>query len=195
MFYDPMGMSRKRSGLAQLAVLRIGDGLQPLVGAVLAGHLDSDVAEPGVLLGPVPVLDPGGDDDDGAGRQAHRLPARLLIPALAGGADEQLAAAPGGMMNVPVVAAARLEGYIGGEQAAFRGSQRIEEGFADEIARKGGVGRARAEYALAFKLSMIHGLHSAKSPFKALMLRRARLDKRRRGRYDRVMGLNLDDSL
>ena len=56
--------------MLQFGVLFIGDRLQPLVAAALAGDLHGDVAEPAVGLGTVPVLDVGRDGDHGAGGQA-----------------------------------------------------------------------------------------------------------------------------
>ena len=53
----------------------------------------------------MPVLHLGGDHHHRTGRQADRRLARLLIPALAGGTQQQLAAAPDGVVDVPVVAA------------------------------------------------------------------------------------------
>ena len=63
------------------------------------------MAEPAVGLGTVPVLDLSVDGDDIAGLQAPGRLARFLIPALAGGTQQQLSAALGGMVDVPVVAA------------------------------------------------------------------------------------------
>ena len=48
--------------------------------------------------------------------------ALLLIPALAGGADQQLTAAAFGVVDMPVVPAARLKGDIGQEHRALSGS-------------------------------------------------------------------------
>ena len=90
---------------AQLAVFLVAHRPQPLVGAALAGHFNGNVAEPGILPGPVPVLDPGWNDDDRAGRQTHCLLAFFLIPALAGRTDQQLTTALSGVVNVPVVPA------------------------------------------------------------------------------------------
>ena len=54
----------------QFGVLFIGNGLAPFVAAIFAGNFHSNVAEPAVGLGTVPVLDVGRDGDHGAGGQA-----------------------------------------------------------------------------------------------------------------------------
>ena len=94
-----------RVSALQLAILLVADRLTPLVFAVLTGDLHGDVAEPAVRLGPVPVLHVGGDHDDAARLQADGGLALLLIPALAGGTQQQLAAAFCRVVDVPVVAA------------------------------------------------------------------------------------------
>ena len=91
--------------ILQRVILRVADGLAPLVAAFLAGNLNCDMAEPTVGLCAVPVLDVRGDGDDIAGGQALRGLALLLIPALAVDADEQLSAAALCVVDVPVVAA------------------------------------------------------------------------------------------
>ena len=63
------------------------------------------MAEPAVRLGAVPVLDVCGDGDDGARGQADGCLALLLIPALTGGADQELSAAFRSVVDVPVVPA------------------------------------------------------------------------------------------
>ena len=90
------------------------------------------MAEPAVGLGTVPVLDLSGDGDDIAGLQAPGRLARFLIPALAVHAQQQLSAAFGSVMNVPVVAAAGLKGHVGGEQAALGVGVGVQEGISDE---------------------------------------------------------------
>ena len=54
----------------QFGVLFVGNGLTPFVAAIFAGNFHSNVAEPAVGLGTVPVLDVGRDGDHGAGGQA-----------------------------------------------------------------------------------------------------------------------------
>lgn len=89
----------------QFGVLFVGNGLTPFVAAIFAGNFHSNVAEPAVGLGTVPVLDVGRDGDHGAGGQADGGFALFLVPAFACGTNQQLAAALGCMVDVPVVAA------------------------------------------------------------------------------------------
>ena len=89
----------------QFGVLFVGNGLTPFVAAIFAGNFHSNVAEPAVGLGTVPVLDVGRDGDHGAGGQADGRFALFLVPAFACGTNQQLAAALGGVVDVPVVAA------------------------------------------------------------------------------------------
>lgn len=116
-------------------VFRVRDGLQPLVARLLAGALDGDVAEPAVLLRAVPVLDPGRDGHHVAGVQGLCALARLLIPAQAVRAQQQLAAAGLRVMDVPVVAAGGGEGDVCEENGLRRVGQRVEEAFTGEILR------------------------------------------------------------
>lgn len=89
----------------QFAVCFVADPLAPLAAALLAGDLHGDVAEPAVLLGAVPVLHLCRDHHQTALMEGNSGLALLLIPALAGGTQQQLSAALGGMVDVPVVAA------------------------------------------------------------------------------------------
>ena len=89
----------------QFGVLFVGNGLTPFVAAIFAGNFHSNVAEPAVGLGTVPVLDVGRGGDHGAGGQADGRFALFLVPAFACGTNQQLAAALGGVVDVPVVAA------------------------------------------------------------------------------------------
>ena len=79
----------------------------------------------------------------------------LLIPALAGRADQELASAGRGVMDVPVVAAARLKGDVCKKDGLLRIGQRIEEGRAGKILRVGGVFRASAKDVFLFKCGFI----------------------------------------
>ena len=47
------------------------DRFQPFVGGFLSRHLNGNMGEPAVLLGPVPVLDFCRNGDDSAGDNAH----------------------------------------------------------------------------------------------------------------------------
>ena len=61
--------------------------------------------KPAVLGRAVPVLNTGGDMDHVAGMEFPGFPAPLLIPASTGGTQQDLPAAAGGTMDVPVVPA------------------------------------------------------------------------------------------
>ena len=89
----------------QFFVFCIAYRLAPFVAAVFAGAFHCNVAEPAVLFGTVPVLDLCRNGDYCAGFQADGRLSLLLIPALSGSADQDLSAALGGMVNVPVVPA------------------------------------------------------------------------------------------
>ena len=116
----------------QFGVLFVGNGLAPFVAAIFAGNFHSNVAKPAVGLGTVPVLDVGRDGDHGAGGQADSGFALFLVPAFACGANQQLAAALGRVVDMPVVAAAGLKGNVGQKQAGFRVGQRVQERLANE---------------------------------------------------------------
>ena len=73
----------------------------------------------------MPVLDVGGDCHDAALMQTDSRLALLLIPALAGGAEQKLTAALGSVVDMPVVTTPRLEAHIGGKQTALRVGQRV----------------------------------------------------------------------
>ena len=91
------------------------------------------MAEPAALLGTVPMLYLGGDRYDIAGLQALGRLACLLIPALAVYTDQQLTAALGGVVDMPVVPAAGFKSDVGNENGLCGIRQRIEIAFADEI--------------------------------------------------------------
>ena len=114
-----MRRAAERRPSAQAGVFLVGDGLAPLVAGVLAGHLEGHVGEPAVFGCAVPVLDLGGDDHRVAGGQRLGRLAPFLVPAAAGGAQQDLPAAFGRVMDVPVVAAARLKGDVGGKDAVL----------------------------------------------------------------------------
>ncbi len=79
-------------GSDQLAVHLVGDGHQPLVGAVPAGYLQGQVGEPAVRGSAVPVLHAGGDLDHIARGQLPGLLTLLLAVAPTGHAEEKLSA-------------------------------------------------------------------------------------------------------
>ena len=144
---------------SELRIRLVADRFAPLVFALRPRNLNGDVAEPAVPLCAVPVLDIGTDRDDRTGYRTgfeadSRLPL-LLIPALAGRADQELASAGRGVMDVPVVAAARLKGDVCKKDGLLRIGQRIEEGRAGKILRVGGVFRAPAKDVFLFKCGFI----------------------------------------
>ena len=101
----------RRAGLcagrsAETAVLLVIHGFEPLVGRVLAGDFHGQVGKPAVLCGAVPVLHTDGDVDHVACLESTGGLAPLLIPAAAADAQQDLAAALGRVVDVPVVAAA-----------------------------------------------------------------------------------------
>ena len=135
-------------------IFLVGNRLAPFVAGILAGNLHGNVAEPRIGLRPMPVLDICRNGDDRTRRQGDGLFALLLIPALARGADQQLPAAFGGMVDVPVVPASRLEGHIGQEHGALAGNgQGLEVGLAGKVPGIGVIGRADAEGVLLFILN------------------------------------------
>ena len=103
------------------------------------------MTEPGAGRGTVPVLDVRGDLDDVAGAQAPGGLALLLVPAFAVDADKNLAAALARVVDVPAVAAARLEGHVVDGQVVAGAGERLEIALADEVLREGVVGIAEAE--------------------------------------------------
>ncbi len=123
----------------QRGIFFIRNWLQPFVGGVLAWHFNSEVGKPAVLRCTVPMLDTSRDFDHIASFQGLCRLACFLIPALAGGAQKDLPAALIGLMNVPVVAAARFKGYIADEHP-FLG-QDIQIALTHEILHVGSVFR------------------------------------------------------
>ena len=87
--------------------------------------------------------------------------ALLLIPALTGGTQQQLSAALGGMVDVPVVAAARRKGDVGCKQPALGVRQGVQEGIPlkeSGIRRVGfpgaeGIGRLKASLVSYFMMT------------------------------------------
>ena len=106
----------------------------------------------------MPVLYLRGDDDDGAGSQADSVLVRLLVPALTGGADEDLAAAALGVVDVPVVPATGLKGHVGNRHAHITQGAQIT-GPA-EILPGHRVGTALREQIVKFLIHIIRPLIS-----------------------------------
>ena len=130
-----VGLTEHRAAGGQLVVLGIRYRLQPLIGGALL-HLRHirQVLHPRVLGGTMPVLGLGGDGHHYAGAQHHGLLALLDIPAAARHADEHLHRL---VVDVPVVAAARLEGDV---HQPVLAAERCQIAVADEIL---GVGRVQ----------------------------------------------------
>ena len=127
---------------------------------MLTGNLHGDMAEPAILFRAVPVLDIGGNHHDAALIQTDSGLAFFLIPAFTSRADQELTAAFVCMMNMPVFAAPRLEGHIGGKQTAFRVCQRIQKRIANEKLSVSGICRSRAEYIDFLELFFAFILHN-----------------------------------
>ena len=144
----PASTPRGASGAAcrRPAVLLLLHRLQPFVGAALARHLNRQVGKPTVGGGAVPMLDPGGNVRKIAGQKTLRGLAPFLKEALPGDADQDLTASPIGVMNVPIVAAARLKGDVTDADLLLRKGRKIASSA--EIPRIGIVWRADREQGL-----------------------------------------------
>ena len=98
--------------LFYLVIFLIAHRLLPLVGGVLARYFKGEVSKPAVFCSPMPMLHVGWNVDDCARENLlHRL-AFFLVPATSGYAYQHLSATLCGVVRVPVVAAARLKGYV-----------------------------------------------------------------------------------
>ena len=145
--------------LVELTVFFVRNGFEPLVGSVLAGNLECKMGEPAIGRRPVPVLDIGRDIHHVAGTERPGSFAPLLIPPPSSGNKQNLPAAAGGAVDVPVVAAARRErdaayGYLlGGEHIQITGAVKVRG--------KGGVLRPCVEGAGAVELFQCHGAISS----------------------------------
>ena len=99
--------------LFNLVILLIAHSLQPLVGGVLARYFKGEVGKTAVFCGTMPMLHVGRNMDDCAWENLLRRLAFFLIPTASGNTHKHLPSAICGVMYVPIVAAARLEGDIG----------------------------------------------------------------------------------
>ena len=86
--------------------------LAPLVRGALTGHFHCQMREPAIGCSTVPVLDLRGNVHHIARMQLQRSFAPFLIVAPACHADKDLPATLCGMVDVPVVPAARLKGDV-----------------------------------------------------------------------------------
>lgn len=103
-----------------------------------------------------------GRHDNAALRELDRLLALGLVPAFAGGADQDLAAAGGGVVPVLVVAPAGLEGDAGTADRHLVGRRvgALQVRLPDEVLGEGVVGLAHAEHVGAvagFLIGVLHG--------------------------------------
>ena len=98
---------------AEFGVFLIGYRFEPYVFGIFTGYGESKVGKPAVGGCPMPVFHIGGDVDYGAGQNLYSGFPFFLIPAAAGHSHEHLASAMGGFVDMPVVAASRLECHIG----------------------------------------------------------------------------------
>ncbi len=97
----------------------------------------------------MPVFHTRGYGHGVARAHLHGRLALLLIPARAGDADQQLAAALGGMVYVPVVAAVRLESHV--YEVYAIGGDRVEIAVAGEVSGIRRIWLADREYQFALK--------------------------------------------
>ena len=73
----------------------------------------------------MPVLDPGGDHNDIAGRKTARILSPFLIPTRSRSTEQDLPASFVGVMDMPIVAA---PGFTSHSQKAIRIPQATSEG-------------------------------------------------------------------
>ena len=99
--------------LLEFVVFFVGDGVEPFGGGLLAGEFKGEVCEPAVGRGSVPVFYVGGNVDDGAGLDFDCGFAFFLVPAVSCYADEHLASALRGVVDVPVITTAGFKGDVG----------------------------------------------------------------------------------
>ena len=128
-----------------LRILGVRDGLAPLVARLRARDLEREMREPTMLLGTVPVLDARGNLDNVAGREALRRLALFLIPARAVNTDEHLPAALLRVMDVPEIAAARLERNVADDERLVRLRQNVQIRLPREILGIGIIRLAESE--------------------------------------------------
>ena len=88
--------------------------------------------------------------------QAARAFTVFLVPAFPRHAEKDLSAALFRAVDVPVVAAGRLEGDVCKKRLVLRGCERIQIGRSDKKLRIGGVFRSLFEYVLSFKFFFLH---------------------------------------
>ena len=122
--------------------------------------------KPAVGLGAVPVLDACRDHHDGAGDELSCSLALLLVPPLAGGADQNLTATALRMVYVPVVATSRLESHVEQrELAVLEVGQGVQEALAAEVLRERSVGIAFPEHVNSVEFGLSSDAHAIPPPY------------------------------
>ena len=111
--------------------------------------------EPAVGRSAVPVLHPRGDVDHVAGAQFLCRLAPLLVKPSTSHADEDLSATAFGVMDMPVVAAARLKRHV--EDADLLGGKGREVALTDKELREGVIGGTDRENHLVLVLGLCVG--------------------------------------
>lgn len=142
-------MMRSCIHVSVLRICIIGDELAPFVARLRAWDLEGEMGEPARSLGAVPVLDACRDLDDVTWGQALQRFALFLIPALAVDANDDLAAALLGVVDMPEIAAARLERDVADGQRVALLREDLEVRLAREVLGIGIVGLTEAEEAAA----------------------------------------------
>lgn len=143
-------VQKKRIYLFQRVVFLVRNRLQPFGSGFLAGAFHRQMTEPAVSLCSVPMLDICGDRYNVAGFQALSGLAVLLVPALAVHTDKQLSAARFSVMDMPIVAAARLKGNIRDKDRLLGVGKRFEIAVADKEFRIIDIWLAQSEKAAVF---------------------------------------------
>ena len=91
--------------ILQRVILRVADGLAPLVAAFLAGNLNCDMAEPTVGLCAVPVLNTCRNIDAVTWIHFYSFFTFFLIISSSGNTYQDLSTATFCVMNMPVISA------------------------------------------------------------------------------------------
>lgn len=130
----------KRVRLAQSRVLIVAYRFKPFVGAVGTRCFERHVAHPAVACGAMPVLHAGRNKHHGARRKGQGLLAPFLVPPTAIGAQQNLPAAAASMVDMPVIAAARLKCHVGNELGNLRVGQGVQERLPRKVLGKAVVG-------------------------------------------------------
>ena len=98
--------------LFQFIVFVSVNALQPFVACSLAFNFNGEMSEPGILRRAVPMLYFSGNIDERTRRHLHGILPPFLIVAASADTNQQLTAAVFGVVNMPVIDATGLKGYI-----------------------------------------------------------------------------------